>query len=260
MPTVARLNVTPVKSTALHNPERITLERYGAVGNREFFFVDQDGRRFSGSDKTSLIPIRAEYRPEEDLLTLHLPDGITVTGPGAADGESLTVDFYGRAVPARIVEGDFEEGLSRYSGHTVRLARVDRAGDATDERPVTLVSLASVAELSRQGGRDTPVDAGRFRMLVELDGCEPHEEDTWSGRRVRIGETMVAVGEPVPRCVITTLDPATGVRDFPTLSVISSYRGVAGDGELQFGVYGDVVRPGTIAVGDAVELLPPAVS
>ena len=255
MPTVARLNVTPVKSTALHNPERITLERYGAVGNREFFFVDADGRRFGGSKKAPLMPIRAEHDPDEDRLTLRLPDGIVISGPAAADGEALVVNFYGRDVPAHIVEGDWEEGLSRFAGHLVRLARVDRPGDATDERPVTLVSLASVAELSRQGGRDRAIDPGRFRMLVEIEGCEPHEEDTWSGRRVRIGEAEVRVGEPVPRCVITTLDPQTGLRDFPTLSVIKAYRGVAGDKELQFGVYGDVVRPGTIGVGDPVEPL-----
>jgi uncharacterized protein len=255
MPTVARLNVTPVKSTALHNPERITLERHGAVGNREFFFVGDDGRRFSGSRKTSLIPIRAEYDATRDHLTLRLPDGIVVSGPVAPNGEALTVDFYGRPVPAHVIEGDWQEALSRYAGHMVRLARVDHPGDAIDVKPVTLVSLASVAELSRRGGRDRPVDARRFRMLVEIDGCAPHEEDAWTGRRVRIGDAEIRVGDPVPRCVITTLDPETGLRDFSTLSVIRSYRGVSKDKELEFGVYGDVVRPGTIGVGDPVEPL-----
>jgi uncharacterized protein YcbX len=255
MPTVARLNVTPVKSTALHHPERIMLERHGAVGNREFFFVGDDGRRFSGAWKTPLIPIRAEYDAPRDRLTLRLPDGTLVSGSVAPNGESLTIDFYGRPVQAHVIEGDWEEALSRYAGHVVRLARVDRPGEATDARPVTLVSLASVAELSRRGGRGRPVDAGRFRMLVEIDGCSPHEEDTWAGRRVRVGHAEVRVGDPVPRCAITTLDPETGLRDFPTLSVIRGYRGVSKDKELEFGVYGDVVRPGTIAVGDPVESL-----
>ncbi|HET7869530.1 MAG TPA: MOSC domain-containing protein [Actinomycetota bacterium] len=255
MSTVVRLNVTPVKSTALHNPERIMLERHGAVGNREFFFIGDDGRRFSGSRKMSLITIRAEYDATRDHLTLRLPDGIVVSGPVAANGEALTVDFYGRPVPARVIEGDWEEALSRYAGHVVRLARVDRPGEAIDVKPVTLVSLASVAELSRRGGRDQPVDTRRFRMLVEIDGCAPHEEDAWAGRRVRIGDAEIRVGDPVPRCVITTLDPETGLRDFPTLSVIRSYRGVSKDKELEFGVYGEVVRPGTIGVGDPVEPL-----
>ncbi|MGH2527806.1 MAG: MOSC domain-containing protein [Actinomycetota bacterium] len=255
MPRVARLNVTPVKSTALHHPDRIRLERHGAVGNRDFFFVNEDGRRFSGSAKTPLIPIHAEYDAAHDRLALRLPDGVVVEGTAAGNGEALTVDFYGRPVPARVVEGDFEEALTRYAGHDLRLARVDRPGDATDERPVTLVSLASVEELSRQGGRARPVDSRRFRMLVEVDGCTPHEEDSWGGRRVRIGQAVVRIGDPVPRCVITTLDPETGAPDFPTLKVIRSYRGVSSTNELPFGVYGDVVEPGPVRVGDEVELL-----
>jgi uncharacterized protein YcbX len=254
-PTVSRLNVTPVKSTALHHPERIRLKRYGAVGNREFFFVDEGGRRFSGSRKAPLIPIQAAFDQAADRLELRLPDGIVVEGPAGANGTAVTVDFYGRAVGAHLVEGDWEEALTRYAGHPVRLARVDDPGDAIDVRPVTLVSLASVEELSRRGGRDQPVDAGRFRMLVELDRCTPHEEDTWSERNVRIGDAVVLVGPSVPRCVITTLDPTTGVRDFPTLSVIRSYRAVRDDTQLPFGVYGDVVQPGIISVGDAVEVL-----
>ena len=255
MPRVTHLNVTPVKSTALHHPNQIRLEPYGAVGNREFFFADGDGRRLSGSKKALLIPIRADYDASNERLTLRLPDGIVVRGSAAANGEALTVDFYGRAVSAHVVDGEWEETLTRYVGHPVRLARVDRPGDGIDARPVTLVSLASVEELSRQGGRDRPVDARRFRMLIEVDGCAPHDEDTWAGRRVRVGEAVVLVGDPVPRCVITTLDPRTGTRDFPTLKVIRRYRGVSADGQLLFGVYGDVVEPGAVSVGDEVELL-----
>lgn len=257
MRTVARINVTPVKSTALHNPDETRLEPYGAVGNREFFFVDEDGKRFSGDAKAPLIPVRAEHDTTRGLLTLRMPDGTVAAGDATPGAEALPVDFYGRSVPAHIVDGPFGEALSRYAGRPVRLARVDRRGDAIDVRPVTLVSLASVEELSRQGGREQPVDSRRFRMLFELDGCAPHEEDAWRGRRVRIGEALVRVGEQVPRCVITTLDPDTGVRDFPTLSVIKRYRGVSADGDLPFGVYADVVEPGAVRVGDRVDVLTP---
>ena len=54
--------------------------------------------------------------------------------------------------------------------------------------------------------------------------------------------------------VVTTLDPDTGVRDFPTLSVIKRYRGVA-DRELLFGVYASVIEPGTVRRGDELTLL-----
>jgi hypothetical protein len=255
MPTVARINVTPVKSTALQHPDEILLESYGVAGNRDFFFVDEDGRRFSGDKKTPLLPVRSDYDAERDRLRLVLPGGEETEGSAAADGEPLTVDFYGRPVPAHIVDGRFAAVMSEHAGRTVRLARADEAGGGNDVRPVTIVSLSSIRELSKQGRREEMVDPRRFRMLFELEGCEPHEEDSWEGMRVRIGEAAVAVGSQVPRCVITTLDPDTGVRDFPTLSVIKTYRGVTEDQELPFGVYGDVLQVGIVRVGDPVEVV-----
>jgi uncharacterized protein YcbX len=90
-------------------------------------------------------------------------------------------------------------------------------------------------------------------MTLEIHGCAPHEEDGWAGQEVRVGEAIIRVGEPVPRCVVTTQDPDTGLRDFPTLNVIKRYRGVSPDQELIFGVYAQVVQPGLINVGDLVE-------
>jgi uncharacterized protein YcbX len=51
---------------------------------------------------------------------------------------------------------------------------------------------------------------------------------------------------------VTTLDPATGIRDFPTLHVIKGYRGVTRKGNVHFGVYAEVLEPGTVRVGDAL--------
>jgi uncharacterized protein YcbX len=88
-------------------------------------------------------------------------------------------------------------------------------------------------------------------MLIEVAGAErPHQEDEWIGREVRIGQVVVRVSKPDPRCVITTQHPDTGARDFPTLHVIRQYRGVRAGRKLDFGVYADVIRPGRVSVGD----------
>ena len=257
VPTVARFNVTPVKSTALHHPDRIRLDEGGAAGDRRFFFVDGFGKRFSGATKAPILPIRAVYDEVADTLELRLPNGIVVSGTAEPDGEALEVNFYGRPVAAHLVGGDFSEAASAYAGHEVRLARPDRPGDALDVRPVTLVSLESVAELARRGEHEGMLDPGRFRMTIEIEGVSaPHEEDAWAGRRVRVGDAVIRIEEPVPRCVVTTLDPSTGLRDFPTLKVIRHYRGINADQQLEFGVYADVVVPAEVSVGDPVELLP----
>ena len=255
MPSVVRFNVTPVKSTSLHHPEELVLDHGGAVGDRAFFFVDGNGKRFSGATKAPILPIRAEYDADRDHLELALPNGVVVSGTPAPTDQALIVNFYGRPVPAHLVDGPFTETLSDYAGHTIRLARPDRPGEALDVRPITLVSLESVRELARRGGHEGDLSPARFRMTIEIEGVDaPHAEDTWRSRRVRVGEVTLLIEDPVPRCVVTTLDPETAVRDFPTLHVIKDYRGVSPDGDLDFGVYAEVVEPGTVRLGDRVEV------
>jgi len=69
---------------------------------------------------------------------------------------------------------------------------------------------------------------------------------------VRAGEALLRVAGPVPRCAVTTQDPATGVRDHDTLRAIRSVRGDSDDGNLYFGMYAEVEVPGAVGVGDAV--------
>jgi uncharacterized protein YcbX len=57
----------------------------------------------------------------------------------------------------------------------------------------------------------------------------------------------------VGRCLITSRDPDTGVVDLPTLDILREYRGDLDTTEpLPFGIYGSVVEPGAIRVGDSV--------
>jgi uncharacterized protein len=254
MPSVSLLSTTPVKGLALHHPESVRLERDGVPGNREFFLVDHAGRLFNSAKHGALVQIRAEYSngAGAERLSLRFPDG-SVAEDEIRLGDPAPTNFWGRAVAGRFVEGPFADALSDYAGRHLRIVRADARGGAFDVDVVTLLSEASVEELARQSG--TPgLDGRRFRMLLTLAGCEPHEEDTWSGRRFRVGSALLRIGGPVPRCVITTKDPDTGVRDFDTLREIKRYRGVQ-DGDIDFGVYASVVEPGTVSLGDELEPL-----
>jgi uncharacterized protein YcbX len=255
VPTVSRLCVTPVKGLKLLEPDEVELTDQGVAENRRFFLVDQTGSLFSAPKFGPLCQIVPAYDADRELLTLSFPDGGRVEGRAIAEGDHVETDFYGeRLVRSRVVEGPFSEALSSYAGQPVRLVRPENPGDACDIQTLTLLSEASVEELERRAGRDEPLDARRFRMLVHLDGCEPHEEDTWDGRLLRLGDAVVRVGGPVPRCVNTTRDPDTGTRDFDTLRAIKAYRGLRDGKHLDFGVYGTVEQPGRVRVGDAAEI------
>lgn len=252
MRTVARINVTPVKGTTLLHPERVELTSTGIPQNRRFFLIDEDGGLFSAPDLGPLVRIVSAYDPNAELLTLTFPDGATVEARADEPAEGPTVDFYGRPVETDLVEGPFAEALSAYAGRPLRLVRSRRQGDASDVHHVSLMSSASVAALAAGAGHER-LDPRRFRMDLELDGCEPYEEDSWDGRRVRIGGAVVRICGQVPRCVLTTKDPDTGEKDFNTLQEIARQRPrIAGGGGLPFGMYAEVEEPGPVAVGDEV--------
>lgn len=254
MPNVARLSITPVKGTALHSPDEVRLEDFGVAENRLFFLVDVDGRLLSGARCGELVQLLATYLPEEERLAVVFPGGIRVEESSMPDGEAIEVDFWGRLTGGRVVRA-WSEPLSAFVGQPVRLVRAEHLSGGTDVRPLTLVSSASVEELSRQANVED-ADSRRFRMLIEVGGCEPHEEDGWTGRLLRIGdEALVRAGKPVPRCLVVTHNPESGATDLKTLKFIHAYRGRSAENTLDFGIYGDVETPGTVRVGDPIEVL-----
>ena len=92
-------------------------------------------------------------------------------------------------------------------------------------------------------------------MLIDLEGAQPHEEDSWIGKRIAIGDAILQVTKPDARCAITTQDPEIGMRDLDTLRTIISYRGLREGKHADFGVLADVAQPGRIRIGDEVTVL-----
>ena len=254
MRRVSRLSIAPVKSMALVHPDEIDLQRWGAVGNREFCWIDPAGQVVGGAQQGTLVQVRACHDTATGVITLTFPDGSVVEGSGADGGEPVSITIWRRPAAAHLVEGAFSDAVSAFTGRPLRLVRPDQPGAANDDLPASILSTASVDELASRSGSDLPRDARRFRMLIEVEGCErAHEEDEWIGRRVRIGGALLRVSEPIPRCAVTTQDPATGIRDFRTLHAIKAYRGVRDGTHLDFGVGAEVLEPGTIRLADPVE-------
>jgi MOSC domain-containing protein len=258
---LTRINVAPVKALGLVHPDEVMVDRTGVADNRRFHVVDASGRRYNQIRNGRLVQIRPEYDAAAGRLTLSFPDG-TVADGGVRHGDSITVDFYGRPVPGRIVDGPWSEALSRWAGRPLRLVE-SAPGLAVDRRrgEVSLASEASLEELARQSGQ-AAVDGRRFRMLFEITGVGPHEEDEWAGRRIRIGDAVVRLRGAVDRCAITTQNPDTGEPDLDTLRALGSYRPrvdpESGKTHMPFGVYGDVVQAGVVRIGDPVDVVQPS--
>lgn len=250
---VIALSTTPIKGTRLHVVDEVELGHHGAHGDRRFFVIDARERMINAKSAGEMQSVVAEC--QNGSLSLSFPGGEPVTAPIAL-GEEVSVRFFASTVPARPLQGPFSEALSEHLGQPVRV--VESVAGAVDRGPsggATLISRASLERLAGAAGEDA-IDARRFRMLIEIDGIAAHGEDAWVGRDVRVGEATIRFAGHVGRCLITSRDPESGEIDLPTLDILGGYRrDVESTEPLPFGIYGEIVEPGRVRLGDAVALV-----
>lgn len=253
MPSVARFSISPVRSLGLQHPTEIDVTEVGVVEDRRFFLTDDRNRLIDRLIVGPLVRIETQTDPGGTMLWMRFPDGEVIEGEVEL-GESVETPIHGRTGIGRAVVGPWADKLSRFTGRPIRVIRCDRPGGTRRGNPTSIISDGSLRELARHAGVDR-IDGRRFRMLIDLEGAEPHEEDTWIGRRIGLGDAVLRVTKPDARCAITTQDPETGVRDLDTLRTLIAYRGLREGKHADFGVLADVELPGRIRVGDEVTLL-----
>jgi uncharacterized protein YcbX len=253
--TVTRLSITAVKSTRLRAVDEVRLAPGGVRMNRRFYVVDHRAHLMNGKRMGELCALLADYSEDERRLKLTFPDGRIVEGEVGL-GPELSTRFFGGPAVGLLVEGPFSQALSEYAGAALRL--VEAPHSAVDRGALGAASLISTASLGRlaEAGGEPGVDSRRFRMLIEVDGVPAHGEDGWVGRSTRVGQATVRWSGHVGRCLVTSRDPDSGTIDLPTLDILKSYRGGLPTTEpLPFGIHGEVLREGTVRVGDAVALI-----
>lgn len=228
----------PVKSMAGTPAESAFLGFHGLNGDRRFAF-----RRLG--DDGGFPWLTASRYPE---LLLYHPFGLD-----ESSGEPLPTHVRTPAgAQVELRSAELQREIAERSGIGVELMRFKHG--IFDEASVSVIGLGTIAGIGRTAGVD--LDRRRFRanIFLETHDLEPFLEDGWVGGTLLFGER-----EPMPavsvtmrdlRCMMINLDPDTGKQDGRVMKT------VVGLNANNAGVYGTVVRPGTIHVGQAVSLLP----
>jgi len=249
--TVAQLRVAPVKGLAARPCPRAQLDLAGVPEDRRLFLLRADGTVAT----SGRFPTLALVVPDLDLaagtLTVTLPDGTAATSDLAAAAGEAGASLFGKDRRGRVVPGAVPDALSAYLGEPVRLVLADRTGVGWDEGPVSLLGRASAEAVGTPGSAEA-LETGRYRMLVEVEGTAPYQEDTWVGQPVRLGAALVSVTHLLTRCAVIQANPATGARDWPGLKSLAVHRG---RDALTLGVIARVLEPGPVGCGDEVQPL-----
>jgi uncharacterized protein YcbX len=210
---VAELWRYPVKGLRGERVDRLQVAADGVPGDRSLAVVDERGI-VTGRRKQRMIGLSATLGADGDPL---------IDGRPWESAESAAA-------------------IQAVAGSGAKLTRpVDGAEHEHDAAPILLLTDGSVAQLG--------YDRRRFRPNIYVEGAEGPIERSWIGRRVRVGELVLAVAEPCERCVITTIDPDTIEVDLEVLKRIRAELG----GML--GVYCTIAEAGTVAVGDPVAVV-----
>ncbi len=241
----------PVKSMAGEVVDAGFLGFAGVYGDRVYAFRKQGGHAgfpfMTAREQAAMLLMRPRFRdpvamaaPPDLAAAASLGPGITpLYAPEAAyaldvempEGETFAIDS--PALAARL--------------GAVLLPRSERG--LTDCRPLSLMSLATIAQLSEETGR--VLDLRRFRqnLYLDLEGGG-FAEEALIGQRIRLGgkaEAMLL--EADPRCKMITLDPDTAEADPAIL------RHVAREHGGNAGVYAAVLVEGIVRPEDPVILL-----
>uniref|UniRef100_A0A8D0GS81 Mitochondrial amidoxime reducing component 2 n=1 Tax=Sphenodon punctatus TaxID=8508 RepID=A0A8D0GS81_SPHPU len=124
-----------------------------------------------------------------------------------------------------------------------------------DCSPIMILSEASLEDLNTH--LEKKVTIHNFRPNILVADCGAYEEDTWD--EILIGDAEMKGRMACPRCILTTVDPDTGIIDRKEpLETLKSYRQCdPSEKHLYkshplFGWYFGIGKTGTIQVGDPV--------
>src|SRR5208282_2264614 len=91
--SVVALSAAPVKGLRIGARSSLRLERDRIAGDRVFYLVDDHGRLYNGKRAAGLQTVSADYDDDQQLLTLHFPNGASI-GAAVELGPALDTSFY----------------------------------------------------------------------------------------------------------------------------------------------------------------------
>lgn len=256
---VSALYVYPVKSCRGIRVAEAAVTARGFARDRRWMIVDASGRFITQRQLPELCLVHTALEP--DAIVLTAPQAGSLRLPLAhEEGEERLVSVWrheGKAV--RHPEGSawVTELLKRESSLVYMADRHERAVEPAwgrpDDRvsfadgfPFLLISEASLAGLNQR--LEATIEMERFRPNIVVSGVGEFAEDGW--REVRLGAIGFRAAKRCSRCVVTTIDPATGTKSKEPLRTLAGYR--RWDNDVWFGMNLIADATGTLCVGDVV--------
>ncbi|MBK9156483.1 MAG: MOSC domain-containing protein [Chloracidobacterium sp.] len=261
---LSEINIYPVKSLKGIQLSESPVEARGLRFDRRWMLVDGDGQFMTQRDFPKMALIETSVNGKGLAVRF---DGWELAVPAEAE-KPVEVGIWEGPVAAAMFSDEVNRWFSEVLEADCRLVTMPkdtrrllpaefavRPGEDhvsfADGYPLLLIGEGSLAELNSR--LETPVPMNRFRPNLVVAGSDAFAEDTW--KKIRVGETIFHLVKPCARCVLTTVDQATGIKNGKEpLRTLASFRTF--DNKVLFGENLIAENPGgTVRVGDEVEVL-----
>jgi hypothetical protein len=268
----------PIKSMAGESLKQSMLSQRGLVGDRSYAL--HDGRSICSAKKyAQLMNYSAQYDSEPDGINIPpvtLEIGNTAVNSEDSNlnelltreiGTKVTLDklrpddnleYYRRSKEQQPVEEirnvlGLEEGeafpdFSEFPDSSFEFSTPP--GTFFDAYPLLILTTNSLNHL-QQLTKGAVIDERRFRPNLLIDAEELEAgfiEERWRDKFLEIGDTIIQFTLPCPRCVMTTI----AFQDLKKAPQIM--RTLVQENHHKLGIYGQVVKPGKIQIGDQAHL------
>ncbi|XP_064333349.1 mitochondrial amidoxime reducing component 2 [Camelus dromedarius] len=275
--TVAQLCIYPIKScsgVSVSAAECTALGlRSGHLRDRFWLVIKEDQHMVTARQEPHLVLVSITYEDDHFILRapgmdqLVLPSklpssntlrdcrvfGLDIKGRDCGDEAAQWFTNFLKTEAFRLVQ--FESNMKGRSSKKIFPFVQNYQVAYPDCSPIMVLSEASLADLNTR--LEKKVKMSQFRPNIVVTGCDAFEEDTWD--ELLIGNVEMKKVLSCPRCIMTTVDPDTGVMDRKEpLETLKSYRlcdpsekAIYKSSPL-FGIYYSVEKIGSLKVGDPV--------
>ena len=229
MPHVVALYRYPVKGFTPEECNSLTVLAEGRIAGDRVLgvrFADTEAADDAWSRKSGMVALintpglaRLNVRFNGESFRLHVSSGTSVLFD-----ESL--NSQGRHQLAAVLASYVANlDVNPLTDHPERLPlRVIGDGHSPryHDEPAGRITLHGRGSLDAvQAAVGNEVSELRFRSNIAVDGLRAWEEQSWVGRKVRIGAVEFDVVKPKTRCLATHANPTTGQRDLAILPILT---------------------------------------
>ncbi len=271
----------PVKSMGGERLDQCHLGALGLAGDRGFALRDDTAGEIRGAKKLPAL-LQCQARYAEEPSEAHIPPALITFpdgSPGRSDDAGISkrlsqlvgrpvtlfsrrpaddLAHYRRGLPdqpdmiaeLRAIFGRLEDeplpDLAQLPSELFEYT--SPLGTYFDVFPIHLLTTASLSTLATKNPQ-ARFDIRRFRPNLVIEGSAGSGGETdWCGKSLRVGDALLQVTIPTPRCVMITHPQADLPKDPSVL------RTVVRDAEQKLGVYAAPQTAGAVRVGDPVAL------